>query len=150
MANRLGAQLGRMGAVSLSLCAGTPVLRTPTALPRPSPMIRVLRVFLCASTLAFGACQSDRADLDAAPKSVSTRPASLSTAGLGELRVSIPRLGDAGVSTDLRRAFLALPEVIQVLPNFSRNEVVLRTSGVISSARVMLVLQQLGLEGRVR
>ncbi len=113
-------------------------------------MIRTPLTIFCVSTLAFAACQSDRADSDSAKNSASARPASLSTAGLGELRVSVPRLGDAGVSTDLRRAFLALPEVTQVLPNFAKNEVVLRTTGMVSPLHVMRVLQQLGLEGRVR
>lgn len=66
------------------------------------------------------------------------------------MRVSIPDLGDAGVATDLRQALLALPEVTQVLPNFSKNEVVLRTTGSLSSAHVMQVLARLGLQGKVR
>ncbi|HPF13604.1 MAG: hypothetical protein H6830_00500 [Planctomycetes bacterium] len=96
------------------------------------------------------ACQTDPPKSADGTKHVATLPKSAPTASATEFRITVPKLGDAGVASDLRQALMALPEVTQVLPNLMTNEVVVQTRDAITSLQLMQVLQSLGLQGTVR
>ncbi len=115
----------------------------------PMKLTSLISVTTCF--VALIACQSDQhAAESGGTKRVATRPASMSTAGSQEVRLSVPRLSESGVAEDLRQALSALPQVTQVLPNLSSNEIVVRTSEMVPAIQFQQVLQSLGLRGTVR
>ncbi|MEZ5973397.1 MAG: hypothetical protein R3F17_15960 [Planctomycetota bacterium] len=113
-------------------------------------MTQILRLVTIPSLVVLAACQSENTPATGETKSVATMPASSTHSSSDEIRITVPRLADAGVADGLRQALMALPAVTQVLPNLSASEVIVRTRSAVSNAEIQQVLQTLGIQGTVR
>ena len=114
-------------------------------------MMKTSFVLALFSLVAFSSCQSDQnVSSNGDQKRVSTRPASMSTAGSNKVRLSVPGLYESGAMEDVRKALSALPGVTQVLPDLPSNEIVVHASEMVPAMQMQQVLSSFGLNGTVR